>query len=108
MTNLDKIRAMGSGELATNLLCPYYSECCMHKDENIDCETCKIEWLNTVVEEQKKPEPPKPKIPSMIDRPNFENQLKSYSIKAIVQQMNYLSQKINEVLAYLRKLEEQK
>ena len=100
MTNLDKIRAMDDGELQKYLHCPYDGGC-IHKNEKIRCATCTIEWLNMVVEEPQKSEQQKPKVPSLIDRPNFERQLESFSIKAFVQQFKYLACKINEILTYL-------
>lgn len=42
------------------------------------------------------------KLPNKIDRPNFERQLESYSVRAFVQQFKYLACKINEILTYLK------
>lgn len=105
MTNLDKIRAMDAGDLQKYLHCPY-DDGCIHKNEKIRCTTCIIEWLNMVVEEPQKSEPQKPNVPSLIDRPNFERQLESFSVKAFVQQAKYLACKINEIIKYLEEIKD--
>lgn len=64
------------------------------------CIECTADWFRAECDELTE-EPKKAKVPSQIDRPNFERQLESYSIKAFVQQLKYFACKINEVLEYL-------
>lgn len=105
MTNADKIRAMPSDQIANYIDCPYQGKYCREYLLNVRkyCQKCKQEWLDTVIDEPKE-EPQKPKVPSLIDRPNFERQLESFSIKAFVQQFKYLACKINEIIKYLEEI----
>ncbi len=102
MTNADKIRAMPSDEMAKYICCPSNFDCtrqCIYTS----CTTCVKEWLDTVVDEPKE-EPQKPKVPSLIDKQNFEQQLESFSIKAFVHQVKYLASIINEIIKYLEEV----
>lgn len=102
MTNADKIRAMPSDQMANYMVCPMTinSEIQCGSSQCIDCIK---NWLDTVIDEPKE-EPQKPKVPSLIDRPNFERQLESFSAKAFVQQFKYLASKINEIIKYLEEI----
>ena len=105
MTNGDKIRNMTDEELTAVLRCPYeFTEIlCTHTDDDIHCGECIKEWLESSAEEieQKK----RPPVPPKIDMDNFDNQLSSLSIRAIVQNMKYLASKQNKIIEYLQSLE---
>ena len=105
MTIGDKIRNMPNDELAVILPCPYeITELyCKHTADDVHCTECIKEWLESEAEEieQKK----RPPVPPKIDMDNFDNQLSSLSIKAIVQNMKHLASKQNKIIEYLQSLE---
>ena len=51
MSNADKIRNMSDEELAENVSCPYIATECIHLDDDIECEQCKLQWLKSEVKE---------------------------------------------------------
>ena len=50
-TNADRIRSMSDEELAENVSCPYIATECIHLDDDIECEQCKLQWLKSEVKE---------------------------------------------------------
>ena len=104
MTNRDKIRQMTDEEMIKTVVCPYISlhEKLPCEECFIECSDCVHEWLNKEIDEPKE-DPKKLSVPNPIDRPNFERQLESYSMKEFVQQFKYLACKINEIITYLEK-----
>jgi hypothetical protein len=49
-TNADRIRSMNDEELAENVSCPYIATECIHLDDDIECEQCKLQWLKSAKE----------------------------------------------------------
>lgn len=106
MTNGDKIRKMTDEELTAVLQCPYEGvDTCIFRSakEKPSCTDCIGLWLESKAEEteQKK----RPPVPTKIDMNDFESQLNSFSIRAIVQNMKYLASKQNKIIEYLQSLE---
>lgn len=103
MTNKEKYFpgcTLNEIELAKNIRCPQKITGEEILCPGIGCTSCLTQWLKMECDAPKI-EQQKPKVPSQIDRQNFERQLESFSIKAFVQQFKYLACKINEVLEYL-------
>ena len=50
-TNADRIRSMSDEELAENVSCPYIATECIHLDDDIECEQCKLQWLKSEAKE---------------------------------------------------------
>ena len=103
MTNKEKYFpgcTLNEIELAKNIICPKNITGEAMSCRSVNCISCAAQWL--IMEcDASKIEQQKPKVPSQIDRQNFERQLESFSIKAFVQQFKYLACKINEILTYL-------
>lgn len=51
MTNSMKIKLMSDEELAENISCPHVATECIHLDDDIECEQCKLQWLQLGVKE---------------------------------------------------------
>lgn len=47
----DRIRAMSDEKLAENVSCPYIATECIHLDDDIECEQCKLQWLKSEAKE---------------------------------------------------------